>query len=438
MRPKPNFASLGVWRWALALSAAGAVFLAGLSVRATPAELFGFGSRSQALAGTGLSSGPGFAATYTNPALLATDPRRTLALGWQASSFDLRVSSEQTTQELPDDTQAALFGVTAPLPFREPLGNRLVLGLGVTTPGATLVRVRLLDDDRPQFPLLGTRAEALSFNLGLGGRLPWGLALGAGLRVLARLQGGVTFDTSGEAARSVTDDELTFVTAPVFGAAYRPSRQLNFGFVYRAALESKVDLRVDVASLGSIVVPPLYVTGLAHVDPAQLGFEVSHAFGDVRAIGGLGYEAWSAVDSFKGATVRCPDSEPECGAAPTAKLDLEDTLVPRVALEWQVALTALSTAALRAGYFYEPTPFATARLPHALFDNSRHVFTAGYGLALNEPWPILLDLGVQWHELIAADPVALETDSGGASADLASATGDGRILSFALTCEVQF
>jgi hypothetical protein len=296
----------------------------------------------------------------------------------------------------------------------------------------------LLDDDRPQFPLLGTRAEALSFNLGLGAKLPWGVTLGAGLRVLAGLQGGVTFDTSGQAARSVTDDELTFVTAPILGAVYRPSRQLNLGLVSRAALESEVDLRVDVASLGSIVVPPLYVTGLAHVDPAQLGFEVSQAFGDVRAIGSLGYEAWSAIDSFKGATVRCPENDPECGAPPTRKLNLEDTVVPRVALEWQVALTALSTAALRAGYFYEPTPFPTARLPHALFDSSRHVFTAGYGLTLNEPWPLQIDLGVQWHELVAAEPVVLPTDPGSASADLASATGEGRIVSFALACEVQF
>jgi hypothetical protein len=103
-----------------------------------------------------------------------------------------------------------------------------------------------------------------------------------------------------------------------------------------------------------------------------------------------------------------------------------------------VELTALSSAALRAGYFYEPTPFPAARLPHAMFDNSRHVFTAGYGLTLIEPWPMQVDLGVQWHQLAVSEPVALQSDEGRVPLDLASATGDGHILSFALACEVQF
>jgi hypothetical protein len=401
---------------------------------ASPADLFGFGSRSQALAGTGASFASGFAASYINPAGLASAPERSLALGLQGAQFDLYTQTDATRTPLRDASQALLLGVTAPLSFRGPLSDRLVLGLGASTPGATIARVRLLDTSEPQFPLLATRSEALNLSLGAGVRLPWGLQLGLGTQLLASLAGSVALDTTGPAARSVTDDELRVVQAPIVGVSYQATPELALGVSARGQLVSEFDLLVTVADLGPIVVPPLHVAGIAQVDPATLALEASYHASGTRWIAGITYQHWPSLKRFKSPTVQCPSEQPDCAAAPGETLNLEGTWVPRAAWEQELPLTRLAKVHLRLGYFFEPSPFPSARLPEQMYDNSSHVQSAGYAVTLSEPVPLSVGLAAQWHLLTDEPFVALASDETPQS-DLHAA---GQIVNFCLTSEVQF
>jgi long-chain fatty acid transport protein len=380
------------------------------------------------LAGTGTSYQTGTTATYTNTALLAAAPTRRLSFGHHAAEFRLHTAGVQA-QHLNDDSQAAHFGITTPLPFPEPIADRLVLGLGVSTAGAHIARVQILRESTPQFPLLGPRAESLNFNLGLGARLPSGMYVGVGTLGLASLQGSVALDASGAAAESVTDDELVITHAPTLGVAYQPDQRWAAGVAWRSELRSEFDLQVTIENLGDVVIPPLHVAGLAQVDPAQLSLEGSYSDAGIRVIAGLTRKYWSAIPRLKSPTVQCPADQSDCAAPVAEPLGLEDTLVPRAAAEVQVRLTHTAISKFRAGYFYEPTPFPAQRGARRMFDNTRHVVSVGYGLELDGArQDFELNLGVQLHELVErTHPVAP-----------AALSSDGRIVSFALDAGVSF
>jgi long-subunit fatty acid transport protein len=387
--------------WVLLCAAFSSIAFASSFAQATPAALFGAGPESQAQGATGVSYARGHASTYINPAGLSRVPRKAFAFGVQAVNFSLRAEPNQGAT-LNDEAHSILFGVTAPLPFPEPVADRVVLGLSVSSPGAAIARVAILNETRPQFPLLAPRADALNFNVGLGVRLPWGLRLGVGTGLLASLRGSIAIDSGGEAARSVTDDELVLTQAPVVGLEYAPNDALSVGLVLRGALESAFDLEVTVDNLGQLVVPPLNVTGVAGFDPSEVNLEGSYRWRSWHFAAGLGRRAWGQLDSLREATVRCPAEEPDCGAPGPHTLALRDTWVPRVALSRTRPLTRHTELQLRAGYFFEPSPLPAQTGSARVFDNPRHALTTGYAIRFRAPLPpIELQFAAQWHHLSA-------------------------------------
>ncbi|HEX2731425.1 MAG TPA: outer membrane protein transport protein [Polyangiaceae bacterium] len=400
------------------------------SAQATPASIFGLGPESQALAGTGTSHQGGFAASYTNPAGLSREPTKQLELGFGAAIFTLNTHNQSGVRDanLDDATRSLMFGLVAPLPLPSPLGDRLVLGLSVSSPGSDIARVQIANEARDQFPFLAPRADALNFNLGLGARLPWGLRVGVGSGVLASLRGTVALDSGASgttasgatasentasqsqtsdtaAARSVTDDELRLSFAPVVGLSYSPNAHLDFGAVYRGQLQSRFDLLVTVDNLGQLVVPPLHVTGLAGTDPAEQNLEASyHASvaraGEWRVVLGLTHRQWQSVRRLRDATIQCPDTEPGCGALPAHELDLDDTWVPRLAFAWKTMLTRGVSEELRAGYFFEPSPIASNSRKLHVYDNPRHALSVGYALQVKKSLALRTAFALQWHHLI--------------------------------------
>lgn len=370
------------------------------ALKASPAEQFGLGASSQSLAGTGSSYATGFAATFLNPAQLSADPSRQLAIGLHAASFRL-ATSERSAGSLNDASQSLQLGVVAPLPFPEPLADRLVLGMGVSTAGSRIARVTILHETRAQFPLLARRADSLNANFGLGARLAEGIYAGVGAMLLAGLRGRVSIDagTEDRSAESLTDDELLLTGAPTAGLAWA-SEGWRLGATYRAQLRASFDLLVTVENLDLVVLPPFHINGLTQIDPAQLSLEGAYDWDRWRFILAGTFKRWSAIDGFREATVRCPAEQPDCDALPSPKMDLSDTLVPRVALEYRLPLTPGAVAALRAGYFYEATPLAAQTQEARLLDNPRHVLSVGYGIALSDPLPRLsVSWAAQYHHL---------------------------------------
>lgn len=425
-----------VWR-------SGAALALGLTVAtnasASPAELFGFGPRSQAMAGAGAAVASGFESTYMNPALLGHSRHRELSLGYQAARFALRAEGESAPGALSEEgAQGTFIGVVLPLPFGDVLEDRLTLGLGTYTPSDLIARARLLYPERPAYPLLTDRAQTLNFNLGLGVDVGHGLVVGAGFLALAELVGTVVVrtDSSGRVGTAV-DDQLVATYAPIVGAGYRVDAT-RFGLTWRGALQGDFDVVVEVNDLGSLVVPDLNIAGVAQYDPMALQAEVGHRFGSVEVVAGATYKRWSAFDGFRRPTVVCPPSQPDCAALTPDVVEFSDVIVPRAGALWSLSPASDARAEVRAGVAFEPSPVAEQTGATNLLDSDRVVLAAGYGIELAEPLPpIRLDVFAQLHWLVPRTHVkdaAVAADNPGAP----QVESKGTVLNTGLVLGVKF
>src|SRR6185295_19938119 len=84
----------------------------------------------------------------------------------------------------------------------------------------------------------------------------------------------------------------------------------RIGLTYRGELAGPFDVVIEVRDLGSIVVPPLHISGIAQYDPHQLELEVSRSLGPFRVALGATWRHWSAYPGAVEQTVRCPDPVP--------------------------------------------------------------------------------------------------------------------------------
>lgn len=378
---------------------------------ASGADLFGFGPRSLGMAGAGAALGAGIDVTYANPALLGLERVQSAYVGWQLAHFELTAKGSSAAAEQ-DPSSSFLFGAVVPLPLHGPLERRVSLGIGALLPKSVITRVRLLWPERPQFPLLVPRAHNLNLNLGLGVRLDGGWTVGAGILVAAGLMGQVDVNMGEDGkVRTIVDDELLASFAPTLGGSWQASEAIRIGLAYRGRLTSDFDMRLSISNLGvpvppgSIVLPEMYVAGVAQIDPAQLQGEVSWQVLGVQLAAGVTWRRWSPFKGWLRQTVRCPGERPDCGALEAPRVELSNTVTPRLALAYPLGSTPRAQAELRAGYAYEPSPLAAQNGRSNLWDNARHVFALGYGLRLRGPVRLCFEFAVQQHTLVARQHV---------------------------------
>src|SRR5262249_11305466 len=155
-------------------------------------ELFGFGVRSPAMAGTGAAFADDFEAVYANPAGLASASGRRLTLGYVAAAYHLTLDDADHPH---DNSTALLLGAELPLPLGGLLRDRLAIGLAFHLPTNVVSRARAPFPDVPTL-LLDTRAQTVSVMAVLAARLPCNLAVGGGVIALAALLGGIDLTAS--------------------------------------------------------------------------------------------------------------------------------------------------------------------------------------------------------------------------------------------------
>ena len=125
-----------------------------------------------------------------------------------------------------------VIGVAVPIPFGGVLKDRIAVGMAGYTPTDVLVaREHLLYPETPQYPLLADRSQVLAVRLGAGADIGWGIRVGAGLGVLAALQGNIAVATvAGTVARTSTPAprhlraHLRRVVRPAVGPRTRTGR----------------------------------------------------------------------------------------------------------------------------------------------------------------------------------------------------------------------
>ncbi|MGO8995297.1 MAG: OmpP1/FadL family transporter [Polyangiaceae bacterium] len=419
------------------LAATAALFIAILSAvpaSASPEDIFGYGTRSPAMGGTGVAHSDGFEAAYTNPALLSRIRDLKLTLGFAAATFNLHADGAGLPGEVPyDSMREIIIGVDVPLPLGGVLKNRIGTALALSTPTNVVVRGDIPYPEQAQFPLLPDRAQSVSVRAGIGIDFGWGIRLGAGFAALAELDGSavVATDATGRVTSNV-QEQLVATYAPTFGLSFdvplKDHETTRIGASYRGALAANFDVAIDATKLSSLNLPVLTIAGLAQYDPEQVSFEIARSQGPFLFAAGVTYKWWSQYPGILEATVPCPASDPSCGSLTPPSITYSNTIVPRVGVEYTLRAQRSLSVHVRAGAFYEPSPLPSKlpssqafdpvsqqaiAVPTRYFDADRLAITLGYGVTLRNPLPpITLDLFGQAHVLM---PRTIESDASNAS-----------------------
>jgi long-chain fatty acid transport protein len=434
-------------RLAAAIAALLVPTLATVTASASPEDIFGYGSRSPAMGGTGVAHSEGFEAAYTNPALLSRIRELKLTLGFEAATFDLHADGAGLPGEVPyDSMRGIVIGLDVPIPLGGVLKDRIGTALALSTPTNVIVRGDIPYPENAQFPLLPDRAQSVSIRAGIGVDLGWGIRLGAGFAALAELDGSavVQTDATGRVTSNV-QDQLVATYAPTFGLSFdvpfKDRETTRIGVSYRGSLAANFDVTIDATKLSSLNIPVLTIAGLAQYDPEQLSFEIARSQGAFLFAAGATYKRWSRYPGILEATLPCPANDPTCGALVPPSITYSDTIVPRVGVEYTVTGRKPFILHVRAGAFYEPSALPsklpssqafdpvsqqTINVPTRYFDADRLAITLGYGVALRNPLPpITLDLFGQVHVLM---PRTVESDaSNAATPGVASVDSVGKV-----------
>ncbi|HUS63925.1 MAG TPA: hypothetical protein VMZ28_05240 [Kofleriaceae bacterium] len=379
---------------AIAVVAAIAV-IAGRPSRAagSPLELFGFGGRSPAMAGTGAGDSDSFDSAYLNPAGLAGVSARRVSVGYLVGDYALELDGDETDTARPS---ALVFGAALPLPLGGALRDRVGIGLGFITPTAALVRVRVPFPGDPTYSLLETRSQTLGILVAGGVRVTDRLRLGGGILALAALRGYIFVDADG-AGRFSSDSEQRLVThfAPVAGATYDLDwRDARAGLTFRGASRSEyhIDVTNELADDLPLTLPTLQIAGVAHYDPLTVDAEVGARLADgLRGYALLSYQRWSAYP--------LPTENPVLSAPPQESPGFHDTVRPHLGVEHERRALG-GDLSVRGGYafLWSPAPEMTGR--QSLLDNHRHMFSVGAGLAWPDAVvPMHVDVWTQVHVL---------------------------------------
>ena len=352
---------------------------------------------------TGAAIGRGFETTYTNPALLSISRDRKLSLGFTEALYDLHADGAHAPGAMHvQSVHGIVIGATLPLGFGGRLKDRITLGVGFFTPTDVVVRGRVLYPEKPQFGVIGDRAESVAIQAGIGVDVGYGLRLGTGFASLAAIAGKVLVATteSGQVGTKV-DDQLVAAYGPIVGASLDLGRNYRLGAVFRGTLDARFGVTIVVKDLGSLEVPPFNIAGLAQYDPRQVQIEAARVRGPWRGAIGLTWRNWSAYPGPPEATVLCEPERPDCSALRPPSFGFHNTLSPRIGAEHVVQANSSAEMHFRAGAAYESSPAPVQTHESNFFDNHRAVLTAGYGLELSAPLPpVSVDFFAQLHALL--------------------------------------
>src|SRR5580698_6056763 len=139
------------------------IALAAAPASASPEDIFGYGTRSPAMGGTGVAHSEGFEAAYTNPALLSRIRDLKLTLGFEAATFNLHADGPGLPGEVPYGSMRGLvIGLDVPIPLGGVLKDRIGTALALSSPTDVIVRGNIPYPEQAQFPLLPDRTQSVS------------------------------------------------------------------------------------------------------------------------------------------------------------------------------------------------------------------------------------------------------------------------------------
>ena len=120
-------------------------------------------------------------------------------------------------------------------------------------PTGSLLAGQALDPAIPQWYMYQSLPRRIVAALGVGAS-PWKwLSIGVSAQILAGVEGELDYEldiVAGQLSKKSVTFDIQPTAAPIAGFEVRPWDGLRFGFSYRAPIDSKVDLPVDLAVTG--------------------------------------------------------------------------------------------------------------------------------------------------------------------------------------------
>ncbi|HEY3352972.1 MAG TPA: hypothetical protein VGQ83_06965, partial [Polyangia bacterium] len=224
------------------------VVLAAGEAYGSPADVFGLGPRASAQAGAVTASASDFSAVYYNPAGLAFSGATEVGAGVLGFGSGLSVRGQPAGIA---DPAALMVGGRLVVPLGGPLERRLFVGIALTVPPTSILRIISRYPQEPFFPLYDNRTQRLMVVPALAVRLTDRLALGVGVNYLAGLNGAVQGATG--TSRSVeprVDEAVPAAAALHAGVRWEPRPWLALGLAYRQSFSVPFTDVSDVSVAG--------------------------------------------------------------------------------------------------------------------------------------------------------------------------------------------
>jgi hypothetical protein len=391
---------------------------------ASPEDIYGWGPRSGAMAGTGAASSDGADAAYTNPALLSRIHHNQLTIGFSGETFDLHADGTGLAGRVSVvPAKGYNIGVAVPIPFGGILKDRIAAGLAGYTPTDVLSRVSILYPETPAYPLLPDRSQVLAVRLGLGADIGWGVRVGAGMGVLSELVGQISVASTAGSVASHVDTQLIATYAPTFGASWdlpgdrNPdgSARWRIGATWRASLIAPFTVTVDASKLSTLNLPLFNIAGVPQYDPEEAVLEMARESDGWTIAAGFTWKRWSGYPGLYEPTIACP-SGTDCKLLAPPSIEFHDTLVPRAGVEKTFALPRHAALRARGGVLFEPTPMRSplpssqaydakqgldVDVPTRFFDSTRAMFSVGGGADFGDALPFSVDFYAQYLVLLS-------------------------------------
>ncbi|MEM6956392.1 MAG: outer membrane protein transport protein, partial [Myxococcota bacterium] len=190
--------------------------------------------------------------------------------------------------------------------------------------------------------------------------------------------------------------ELESIRYPTIGMQIRATDRLDIGLVYRGEVElSNTIIAIANADVtGTTLDFDLISTSTSLFAPQQVSLALQYAILENLSVAfELTWMDWSShpsliADQEISLTVDILGDLGEIGALPPLPMNLHDTFVPRLGVEYR-ALEGTTNVDLRFGYVYENSPFPAQRGITNFVDNDKHTLSLGLGLGFGGLRPTL-------------------------------------------------
>lgn len=363
------------------------IFAANFLIANPVDDLIGISARVKSMGGAGTVLSEDFSATFYNPANLSHCGKNKISFGYDFIDTNLDVK-----KQLGAYNQVSLGLCLVPI---QNLGMGVYASTGLLNPvdirsqTATARTQSLLYSDALRFP---------SMMAGISYRFIPQISIGAAASM--HIAGNIGLDMGLPILQILTDlyfSNLLLIKAdPVLsfiaGITYEPISSVRTSLVYRSPSYSDMKINADVKINSSLLDTNLKMLLITQLDysPMQLAFGASYKpLAELTIAGDATYYRWSVFQSpFIQAHV-IQNTTPNIRFGANEKLNLRDTISPRVGMEYFFK----SGMAIRAGYAYLMTPTLTPTGTSRVFDGDVHRMTmgAGYRWSTSDAFALLLD-----------------------------------------------